>query len=220
MILLIDNYDSFVFNLARYFQRLEQETLVVRNDTITPRQIRELGPQAVVLSPGPCTPSEAGCSLEVVRELAGRVPILGICLGHQAIGAALGGRVVRAPEPMHGRTSPVFHAGQGIFAGLPSPIVACRYHSLVIERASLPAELEVTAWTSDGTIMAVRHRAWPVVGLQFHPESILTETGYDLLAAFLRIAGASGAASIPPMSSERAEPTREARPLPAAPVTF
>jgi anthranilate synthase/aminodeoxychorismate synthase-like glutamine amidotransferase len=220
MILLIDNYDSFVFNLARYFERLGQTTRVVRNDAITPAEIAALNPDAVVLSPGPCTPNEAGCSLEVVRQLAGRVPILGICLGHQAIGAALGGRVVRAIEPMHGRTSPIFHDGQSVFAGLPTPIVACRYHSLVIERESLSADLLVTAWTADGTIMAIVHREWPVVGLQFHPESILTDSGYDLLAAFLRTAGIALPPLLPRIESERIATTSSTPALPTTPVTF
>jgi len=189
MILLIDNFDSFVYNLARYFQRLGHQTLVVRNTAIDAAGVAELAPAAVVLSPGPCTPREAGCSLEVVRRLHSRLPILGVCLGHQTIAAALGGGIVRAPEPVHGRTSPVHHDGQGIFAGLPNPLTACRYHSLVVEESSLPECLEVCARTTDGIAMAIRHRSLPVVGLQFHPESILTETGYDLLAGFLRLAG-------------------------------
>jgi anthranilate synthase component 2 len=219
MILLIDNYDSFVFNLARYFERLGQATRVVRNDAIDVGEIAALQPAAVVLSPGPCTPDEAGCSLEIVRQLAGQVPILGICLGHQAIGAALGARVVRAAEPVHGRTSPVFHDGRGVFAGLPSPIIACRYHSLVVERSTLPAELEVSAWTADGTIMGIRHRAHCLVGLQFHPESILTDSGYGLLAGFLRLAGIP-LADIPQIDGERDEPVATAAPLPRVPVTF
>jgi anthranilate synthase/aminodeoxychorismate synthase-like glutamine amidotransferase len=173
-----------------------------------------------VLSPGPCTPNEAGCSLAVVRELTGRVPILGICLGHQAIGAAFGASVVRAAEPVHGRTSKIFHDGHSVFAGLPSPIVACRYHSLVVDRATLPPELEVTAWTADGTIMALAHRELPVVGLQFHPESILTDLGYELLAAFLRSAGMAVRNPLPRIDSERAEPAVARAPLPVAPVTF
>jgi len=220
MILLVDNYDSFVFNLARYFERLGSPTRVMRNDVATPGEIAALRPDAVVLSPGPCTPNEAGCSLAVVRELAGRVPILGICLGHQAIGAALGGEVVRASEPVHGRSSQIFHDGKSVFAGLPSPIVACRYHSLVVDRASLPAALEVTAWTADGTIMALAHRKLPVVGLQFHPESILTETGYALLAAFLRSAGIAVPEPLPGIDTERAEPAVSRPPPPVAPVTF
>ncbi len=220
MILLIDNYDSFVFNLARYFERLGQATQVVRNDSIDVTEVAGLAPSAIVLSPGPCTPDEAGCSLDVVRSLAGRLPILGVCLGHQAIGAAFGGRVIRAAEPMHGRTSSIFHAGKNIFAGLPSPLIGCRYHSLVVDRACVPDCLEVTAWTADGTVMAIAHRQWPVVGVQFHPESILTDTGYDLLAAFLRVAGIPHANDVPRIESERAEPTADDRPLPSAPVTF
>jgi anthranilate synthase/aminodeoxychorismate synthase-like glutamine amidotransferase len=173
-----------------------------------------------VLSPGPCTPNEAGCSLAVVRELAGRLPILGICLGHQAIGAAFGGNVVRASEPVHGRTSKIFHDGKSVFAGMPSPIVACRYHSLVVNRATLPAELEATAWTADDTVMALAHRELPIVGLQFHPESILTDSGYELLAAFLRSAGIAVRSPLPSIDSERAEPVLARAPLPAAPVTF
>jgi anthranilate synthase component 2 len=219
MILLIDNYDSFVFNLARYFERLGQTTHVVRNDAIDVRGVAALKPSAVVLSPGPCTPDEAGCSLDVVRQLAGKMPILGICLGHQAIGAALGGRIVRAAEPVHGRTSPIFHDGRGVFAGLPSPIIGCRYHSLAVERATLPDELEVSAWTADGTIMGLRHRAQCLVGLQFHPESILTDVGYDLLAGFLRLAGIS-LVDIPRIEGERDEPTVVAATLPGVPVTF
>lgn len=187
-VLLIDNYDSFVFNLARYFQRLGQETQVVRNTAIDVAGVRALRPGAIVLSPGPCTPKQAGSSLELVRELHAELPILGICLGHQTIAEALGGRIVRAREPVHGRTSQVFHDERELFEGLPNPIVATRYHSLVVEEASLPGCLEVCARTEDNTIMALRHRRFPVFGLQFHPESILTEAGYPLLAAFLRMA--------------------------------
>ncbi len=219
MIVLIDNYDSFVFNLARYFERLGQPTLVVRNDAITTSEIAAMRPQAVVISPGPCTPNEAGCSVPVIRELAETVPILGICLGHQAIGAALGGRVVRAAEPMHGRTSQVFHRGQSVFAGLPAPLVACRYHSLIVEPESLPAELEIAAWTDDGTIMGLAHRRLPIVGLQFHPESILTDHGYALLINFLELAGIPQAAQPPSIAEERAAP-EATRPLPTTPVTF
>ena len=219
MILLIDNYDSFVFNLARYFERLGQTTHVVRNDAIDAPGVAAMAPTAVVLSPGPCTPDEAGCSLDVVRQLGGKVPILGICLGHQAIGAAFGGRIVRAAEPVHGRTSPIFHDGRGVFAGLPSPIVGCRYHSLAVERATLPGELEVSAWTADGTMMALRHRTQCLVGLQFHPESILTDVGYDLLAGFLRLAGIPVSA-MPRIDGERDEPAVTATPLPGVPVTF
>jgi anthranilate synthase/aminodeoxychorismate synthase-like glutamine amidotransferase len=189
VILLIDNYDSFVYNLARYFERLGQATHVVRNDAIDAAGVLRLRPDAVVLSPGPCAPRQAGCSLEVVRELQAAFPMLGVCLGHQVIGEALGGRVVRAREPVHGRTSGVTHDGRGLFAGLPNPLLACRYHSLTVDEAGLPACLEVSAHTSDGTIMALRHRRLPIFGVQFHPESILTDAGYALLANFLKICG-------------------------------
>jgi anthranilate synthase/aminodeoxychorismate synthase-like glutamine amidotransferase len=189
VILLIDNYDSFVHNLARYFRLLGQETVVVRNDAIDVPQVRRLGPQAIVLSPGPRTPNEAGCSLEIVRQMHAEVPILGVCLGHQTIAAALGGRVVRAAQPMHGRASDVFHDGQGIFDGLPNPLTGCRYHSLVVDEPTLPDVLVVTARTADNTVMALRHRHRPVIGLQFHPESVLTCCGSALLAGFLRRSG-------------------------------
>lgn len=220
MIVLVDNYDSFVHNLARYFERLGQQTLVVRNDAIDAEGIATSGASVVVLSPGPCTPVEAGCSLDVVRQLAGRLPILGVCLGHQAIAAAFGARIVRAQEPMHGRTSLVHHEGHDVFAGLPNPFTACRYHSLVVERATLPDCLSVTAWTADETIMAVTHRDWPVIGVQFHPEAILTEHGYALLANFLRLAGLSVPAELPAMSSELIERRAMETSLPDRPVTF
>ncbi|MBI3838770.1 MAG: aminodeoxychorismate/anthranilate synthase component II [Planctomycetia bacterium] len=220
MILLIDNYDSFVFNLARYFERLGHPTRVVRNDAIEVAEIESLAPAAVVLSPGPCTPNEAGVSLSIVRRLATRLPILGICLGHQTIGAAFGGRVVRGSEPVHGRTSNIFHAGQSVLAGLSNPFVACRYHSLVVDRAGLPECLEVTAWTADGTIMALAHRELPIVGLQFHPESILTDSGYDLLAGFLRLARIGVCVNVPSIETERDEPSSPGSPLPSVPVTF
>jgi anthranilate synthase/aminodeoxychorismate synthase-like glutamine amidotransferase len=207
MLLLLDNYDSFVFNLARYFQRLGQTTQVVRNTAIDAAGVRALRPDAVVLSPGPCTPREAGCSLEVVRELVGETPMLGVCLGHQVIAEALGGRILRAPEPVHGRTSRIHHDGQGLFADLPSPIIGCRYHSLVVDRVSLPACLEVTAWTDDGMVMAIRHRRRPVFGLQFHPESILTDCGYPLLAAFLKAAGLAVGCPVPIVEEELLWPT-------------
>jgi anthranilate synthase/aminodeoxychorismate synthase-like glutamine amidotransferase len=185
MILIIDNYDSFVHNLARYFQRLGQETLVVRNDQITPARAAQLKPAAIVLSPGPCTPAEAGASLAVVRELAGKVPILGVCLGHQTIAAALGANVIRGPQPMHGRTSKIQHARTGIFADLPTPLTVGRYHSLIVEEQSLPREIEVTARTDDGLVMALAHHQWPIYGVQFHPESVLTPDGKRLLENFL-----------------------------------
>lgn len=218
MILVIDNYDSFVFNLARYFQRLGQETRVVRNDALDVDAIRQLQPAAIVLSPGPCAPDQAGCSLAIVRELSGEIPILGVCLGHQAIGQAFGGRIVRAPRPVHGSASAILHDGTSIFAGLPSPLQAARYHSLVVEAATLPACLEPTAWSEDGCLMACEHRDHPVVGVQFHPESILTEHGYDLLAAFLRKAGLPAPVDLPAFDAELVAPP--SRPLPVGPVTF
>ena len=203
MILLIDNYDSFVHNLARYFERLGHATHVVRNTAIDTAGARALSPEAIVLSPGPCTPQQAGCSLQLVRELYTELPILGVCLGHQTIAEALGGRVVRAREPVHGRSFSIRHDGRGVFAGLPERIIGSRYHSLVVEEATLPACLEVSARTDDGTIMALRHRRLPVVGLQFHPESILTDTGYALLAGFLRLAGLAVPADVPTIGCER-----------------
>lgn len=205
MLLLIDNYDSFVFNLARYFERLGQETHVVRNDAVDVAAIQKLRPAAIVLSPGPCTPNEAGCSLDVVQQLYTSFPMLGVCLGHQTIGMAFGANVVRAQEPVHGRASQVFHRGENLFAGVPNPFWACRYHSLVVEESSLPADLLPTAWCDGGTLMAIAHSKFPVFGVQFHPESILTENGYALLANFLQLAGISGATSIPPRSSELVE---------------
>ena len=189
MILLIDNYDSFVHNLARYFQRLGQQTLVVRNDAMTIDEIRELKPTAIVLSPGPCVPSTAGISLTVVSALSGEFPILGICLGHQVIGQAFGGDVIVGAEPVHGRTSCVEHDGRGSFTNVPQGFSAGRYHSLVLDRKTLPDALEVTAWLADETVMGIRHREYCVVGLQFHPESVLTDSGYLLLANFLQMAG-------------------------------
>jgi anthranilate synthase/aminodeoxychorismate synthase-like glutamine amidotransferase len=220
MLLLIDNYDSFVFNLARYFERLGQETHVVRNDAIDVAGVRAARPEAIVLSPGPCAPEQAGCSLEIVRRLHVDFPILGICLGHQAIGAALGGQVARAPWPVHGRTSPVYHNHASVFQGAPNPLTACRYHSLIVRRETLPSCLECTAWTADGIAMGLAHRTTPTVGLQFHPESILTEGGYLLLANFLRLAGITPPAELPSMASELVQPPPIASPLPRTPVTF
>lgn len=202
MILLIDNYDSFVHNLARYFQQLGQTTVVVRNDAIGVEDVIAVQPEAIVLSPGPCTPNEAGCSLDIVRQFYQTIPMLGVCLGHQAIAAALGARIVRANEPMHGRTSEIFHDGRGVFDGLQNPLTACRYHSLVVEESSLPDCLEVSAKTADGTVMAVRHRNAPLIGVQFHPESILTTAGYSLLTRFLRLADLSVPESPPDSSDE------------------
>jgi anthranilate synthase/aminodeoxychorismate synthase-like glutamine amidotransferase len=219
MIILIDNYDSFVHNLARYLRRLGQETTIVRNDAVTPRDVLNRRPSAIVLSPGPCTPTEAGCSLNLVRQAAGRIPILGVCLGHQTIAAAFGGMIVRAPAPMHGRTSEVQHNRSGIFQNVPNPLVVGRYHSLVADRDTLPVELEVTAVADGGVIMALAHRQWPIFGVQFHPESILTEGGYDLLGNFLRLAGIQPSPSFQAMDSERPL-ARPSTPLPTGPVTF
>jgi anthranilate synthase component II len=185
MILLIDNYDSFVYNLARYVRELGQSPLVRRHDAITPEEILALAPSHIIISPGPCSPSEAGVSTEVVRRIGPTIPILGVCLGHQCIGAAYGGEIVRAGRPMHGKTSRIHHSGMGLFTGLPSPFQATRYHSLVIAPASVPPELEITATSEDGEIMAVRHTRFPVYGVQFHPESVLTEHGYRLIDHFL-----------------------------------
>ena len=190
MILMLDNYDSFTFNLVQYLGELGAEVAVHRNDQITVDEIAALKPAGIVISPGPCTPNEAGVSLAVIERFAGEVPILGVCLGHQSIGQAFGGKVVRAREVMHGKTSPMHHADQGVFAGLPSPFVATRYHSLIVERESLPDCLEVTAWTAteagdEDEIMGLRHKTLDVEGVQFHPESILSEYGHDLLKTFL-----------------------------------
>ena len=185
MILLLDNYDSFVYNLARYVRELGETPLVRRHDALTVDEVAALGPSHIIISPGPCSPAEAGISTEVVRRLGATVPILGVCLGHQCIGAAYGGEIVRAGRPMHGKTSMIHHGGAGILSGLPTPFRATRYHSLVISPASVPPELEVIATSEDGEIMAVRHTRHPVHGVQFHPESVLTEHGYRLLDQFL-----------------------------------
>lgn len=197
MILLIDNYDSFVYNLARYLAELGCATEVARNDAISVAEIARMAPGAIVISPGPCTPTEAGISLDLIRELGPRIPILGVCLGHQAIAAALGGNVIRAPEPVHGRTALVHHNGARLFDGLTNPLCATRYHSLIVEESSLPAELQITARTIEGIPMALEHTTWPLFGVQFHPESILTNGGHRLLANFLHIAGLP-AGEIPP----------------------
>jgi len=186
MLLMIDNYDSFTYNLVQYFGELGQEVQVFRNDEISLEEVDRLGADRVVISPGPCTPSEAGISVALIQRFAGKIPILGVCLGHQSIGQAFGGRIVHAGQLMHGKTSEIRHKDAGVFHGLPNPLTATRYHSLVIEKKSLPTCLEVTAWTDDGEIMGVRHRDLPVEGVQFHPESILTEKGHELLANFLR----------------------------------
>jgi len=221
MILLIDNYDSFAHNLARYFERLGQAILVLRNDAVIAAAVRDLRPDGIVLSPGPCTPHEAGASLEIVRDFHSAVPMLGVCLGHQVIAEALGGRIGRAPTPVHGKTSPITHDSTSLFAGLPSPLSVARYHSLIAEPDTLPSDLRATAWTNDGVLMAFEHVRYPVFGVQFHPESILTECGYELLANFLRLAGAQ--ISVDPRDLQTTELQRAAvarKPLPIGPVTF
>ena len=185
MVLLIDNYDSFVYNLVQYLGELGEEPVVFRNDAVTVERIRELGPSHIVISPGPCTPLEAGVSNDVVRELGSEIPILGVCLGHQAIGHVYGGKIIRAPRLMHGKTSEIEHDGKRVFAGLPNPFTATRYHSLVIERETMPDCLAITADTDMGEVMGVRHLEFPVEGVQFHPEAILTEHGHQMLRNFL-----------------------------------
>jgi anthranilate synthase component II len=185
MLLMIDNYDSFTYNLVQYFGELGQDVRTVRNDEITLEQIEALKPERICISPGPCTPHEAGVSIPILNHFAGKLPILGVCLGHQAIGAAFGGNVIRAQQVMHGKTSTIEHTGFGVFKDLPSPYTIIRYHSLAIERSSLPDCLEVTAWTEDGEIMGVRHKQFDIQGVQFHPESILSEHGHALLKNFL-----------------------------------
>ncbi len=229
MILLIDNYDSFVYNLARYFIRLGHTTQVVRNDQIDVDSAHRLEPGAIVLSPGPCRPEQAGCCIELVRQLGAKVPILGVCLGHQAIAVAYGAAVIRADTPRHGQASTIYHDGQTVFRRVANPFVAGRYHSLIVDESSLPSELEVSARTEDGLIMALRHRKLPIVGLQFHPESILTECGYDILTGFLELAGLSGAdrpdgkgpntTALQAGELRRLEKPRD-RPVPITPPTF
>lgn len=187
MLLMIDNYDSFTYNIVQYFGELGEEVQVFRNDRITLEEIERLAPQRLVISPGPCSPEEAGISVAAIGYFAGKIPILGVCLGHQSIGAAFGGNVVRSSTLMHGKTSPIFHDGRELFAGLPSPFNATRYHSLVVERSSFPDCLEVTAWVEEGEVMGLRHRTLPVWGVQFHPESILTEGGMTILQNFLEM---------------------------------
>ena len=191
MLLVIDNYDSFTYNLVQYLGELGQQVRVVRNNEVSVDDVARMCPEYIVISPGPCTPNEAGISLDVIHRLAGKIPILGVCLGHQAIGQAFGGKVIRAQEVVHGRTSRVFHDDKGLFAGLPNPFEATRYHSLVVERSSLPDCLEITAKTWDEEIMGLRHKSLPVEGVQFHPESFLTKVGKDLLRNFLRLARAA-----------------------------
>ena len=185
MLLMIDNYDSFTYNLVQYFGELGQELKVFRNDAISLSEIARLNPDYLVISPGPCAPAQAGISLAAIREFAGKIPLLGVCLGHQSIGEAFGGRVVHAKKLMHGKVSPVHHNNVGMFRNLPNPVTCTRYHSLAVERETLPECLEVTAWTEDGEIMGMRHKTLAVEGVQFHPESILTEHGHDMLKNFL-----------------------------------
>jgi len=190
MILMIDNYDSFTYNLVQYFGELGQELKVARNDEITVEQAARLKPTGIVISPGPGSPKDAGVSTDLIREFAGKAPILGVCLGHQCIGEVFGGQVVRAGRLMHGKTSPILHDGTGVFTGLPNPFEATRYHSLIVKRETLPNELAVTAWTKEKEIMGLQHRTLPVYGVQFHPESILTSAGKDLLRNFLTLSRA------------------------------
>jgi len=211
MVLLIDNYDSFVYNLARYVRELGEAPLVRRNDAMTVDDILELAPSHVIISPGPCSPVEAGISTDLVRKVGPSIPVLGVCLGHQCIGAAYGGEIVRAGRPMHGKTSRIHHRGTDLFTGLPNPFLASRYHSLVISPASVPRELEVTATSEDGEIMAVKHATHPVFGVQFHPESVLTEHGYRMLDHFLH--GVPAAARELPQAADHA---RAARPRESA----
>jgi len=187
VILLLDNYDSFTYNLAQYLGELGCQVEVHRNDRISVEQIAQRKPERIVISPGPCTPQEAGISVEMIQKLAGKIPILGVCLGHQAIGAAFGGKIIRAPKLFHGKTSQIRHDGSGVFRGLPNPFTATRYHSLIVERKSLPADLQVTAETDDDIIMGMQHRKYPLMGVQFHPESVLTDSGKQLLKNFLSI---------------------------------
>lgn len=219
MILVLDNRDSFVFNLARYVELLGVETAVRSSHAFDIAGIARLAPQAILISPGPCTPAEAGCSLGAVQAFRGRVPMLGVCLGHQAIAAALGGRIVRAAEPVHGRTSAVHHDAVNLFAGIESPMTAARYHSLVVDPAGLPPGLAVTARDAEGTIMAIEHAADRIYGVQFHPESILTDDGFRLLANFLDLAGIPHTADIPTIESQRVAPPPDESP-PDRIVTF
>jgi anthranilate synthase/aminodeoxychorismate synthase-like glutamine amidotransferase len=187
MLLMIDNYDSFTYNLVQYLGELGEDIKVFRNNKISVADIEKMKPDRIVISPGPCTPNEAGISVETIRHFSGRIPILGVCLGHQSIGAAFGGDIIRAPKLMHGKTSMIHHDGKTIFEGLPNPFIATRYHSLIIKKETMPACLEIAAWTDDGEIMGVRHKEFIVEGVQFHPESILTTSGKDLLGNFLKL---------------------------------
>lgn len=220
MILLIDNYDSFVYNLARYLRRMGAETVVLRNDKVTVEWIRQNDVAAIVLSPGPCTPLEAGAGLEIVRQLWQTIPMLGVCLGHQTIAAAMGASIIPSRVPMHGRTSRIHHQRESVFAGLPNPLQVARYHSLVVDEATLPSEFRATAHASDGTLMAFEHVTRPVVGWQFHPESILTECGFELLAAFFHLAGLKVEFPLPEMTSEQRQSAPKPREWSGRPITF
>ncbi len=187
MLLILDNYDSFTYNLVQYFGELGAEMKIFRNDVITVDEVKVLNPSRICISPGPCTPNEAGISLDLIREMGATTPILGVCLGHQSIGQVYGGDVVRADRLMHGKTSPILHEGKSVFAGMPSPFEATRYHSLIVKRDTLPDSLEITAWTEEGEIMGLKHKEYPVHGVQFHPESILTQDGKRLLENFLKL---------------------------------
>jgi anthranilate synthase/aminodeoxychorismate synthase-like glutamine amidotransferase len=200
MLLLIDNYDSFTYNLYQYLAELGADVVVARNDEITPERALALAPSRIVISPGPCTPHEAGVSTALIERLGPTVPTLGVCLGHQCIGEVFGGRVIRAPEPVHGKTASIHHGGDGVLRGLPTPFVATRYHSLIVERSTLPDALSVTAETPDGLVMGLRHRVYPIEGVQFHPESVLTSAGKDLLRNFLEGNGSRAAAVGMPVS--------------------
>lgn len=187
MLLLVDNYDSFTYNLFQYFAELGAEVVVKRNDEITVDAVEKLSPSNIVISPGPCTPNEAGISLAVIARYGPHIPLLGVCLGHQAIGQVFGGHVIRAPKPVHGKTDKIYHNGEGLFAGLDSPITATRYHSLIVERETLPPDVSITAWNDEGLIMGLQHKEYPIFGVQFHPESILTTSGMHLLQQFLEV---------------------------------
>jgi anthranilate synthase/aminodeoxychorismate synthase-like glutamine amidotransferase len=220
LIVLVDNYDSFVHNLARYFERLGVATRVVRNDATSVDSLLTWQPQAIVLSPGPCGPDEAGISLEVVRRLYTKIPLLGVCLGHQTIAQALGATIVRGRQPIHGQSSLITHQNSRLFAGLPNPMAVGRYHSLVVDPTSLGGDLVATAHTDDGVLMALEHRTLPVFGVQFHPESILTEAGFSLLANFLNIAGVGSLAAADAMTSELELASPPPRVLPSTPIAY
>lgn len=220
MILLIDHYDSFVYNLARYFEQLGQQTQVLRSDAIPPGAIDDLRPRALVLSPGPCSPREAGNSIAIVCEHYRRIPMLGVCLGHQVIAAAFGATIERAAAPMHGRSSAVRHSGKGLFAGLPNPLTVGRYHSLIVNEPSLCTDLHVTARAGDGTVMALAHKKWPVYGVQFHPESVLTDGGYAIVANFLHLAGCGVPSHAePPIALQTKTPPKSSA-VPVVPVPY